>query len=117
MTIEEIREKIENTGYHDARVKSLDILHFGDEVKLTFEDNGDMDITYHFTGCYKASINHVLGYRKDVPVRELNTPQIPYFIQAVEMDEVILDGNRYINMHINMHPVEISILATEVFIV
>ena len=85
--IEELKKKIEDSYYWDARVKALDCNYFGDEVKLVFED-GKNNITYYFEGCYKVNIEHAVEYTKDRASRELTSAQIPYFMQNVELKEI-----------------------------
>ena len=106
--IQEVLKKIENSYYWDARVKSLDCNYFGDEVKLVFEDV-EKDITYHFSGCYKVKIEHEIEYHKNIASKELTRCQISYFMQDVEVKELQIDSNRYMEFKINMYPIELSV--------
>lgn len=108
--IQELLKKIEDSYYWDARVKSLDCNYFGDEVKLVFEDV-EKDITYHFSGCYKVKIEHEIEYHKNIASKELTRCQIPYFMQDVEVKELQIDSNRYMEFKINMYPIELSVLC------
>ena len=110
MMIQEVLKKIENSYYWDARVKSLDCNYFGDEVKVVFEDV-EKDIIYHFSGCYKVKIEHEIEYHKNIASKELTRCQIPYFMQDVEVKELQIDSNRYMEFKINMYPIELSVLC------
>ena len=108
--IEKLRKQIEDSSYWDARVKALDCNYFGDEVKLVFEDS-DRDITYLFEECYKISIEHPYKYPKDVPSKELDVPQIPYFMQDVEVNAILSGDKKYLEFKINMYPIEMYIVC------
>lgn len=110
--IEELKEKIKNSYYWDARVKSLECNYFGDEVKLVYEDD-NKDIIYHFEECYNVKIKHALECLKDKPSKELTTTQIPYFMQDVELTEIVFDGKKYMEFNINMHPIELKIVCNK----
>ena len=92
--IQEVLKKIENSYYWDARVKSLDCNYFGDEVKLVFED-----------------VEKEIEYHKNIASKELTRCQIPYFMQDVEVKELQIDSNRYMEFKINMYPIELSVLC------
>ena len=108
--IAELQKSINDSYYWDARVKLLDCKYFGDEVKLVFED-GQRDITYHFQECYSIKIEHSFGYPKSNPSQELSLSQIPYFMQDLELREVIIDDKRYLKFMINMFPIELYIVC------
>lgn len=108
--IEKLRKQIEDSYYWDARVKVLNCNYFGDEVKLVFEDN-DGDITYLFEKCYKVHIEHFFEYSKVVPSRELSFAQIPYFMQNVEVNTILLENKRYLEFEINMYPIDLYIVC------
>ena len=109
---EQLKEKIDNSYYWDARVKALECNYFGDEVKLVYEDD-KKDITYHFEECYKVQIKHALECPKDKASRELTIPQIPYFMQDVELTELSLDKKTYMEFNIDMHPIELKIICNK----
>lgn len=108
--IEEIIKKIEESNYWDARIKTLECNYFGDEVKLAFEDN-ERDIVYHFEECYKINIDHLFEYPKNIPSRELNDAQIPYFMQDVELNEITIEDKNYMEFRINMHPIKLYVIC------
>lgn len=110
--IKALKKQIEDSYYWDARVKALDCNYFGDEVKLVYEDN-DEEITYQFEGCYKIKIEHSIECSKDIPSKKLRIPQIPYFMQDVEVNEVTLGDKRYLEFKINMYPIELYIVCSK----
>ena len=95
---EQLKEKIESSYYWDARVKALECNYFGDEVKLIYEDD-KKDVTYHFEECYNVQIRHALECPKDIASRELTITQIPYFMQDVELTELIPVSYTHLRAH------------------
>lgn len=110
--IQELIKEIKDSYYWDSRVKSLDCNYFGDEVKLVFEDD-EKDITYHFEDCYKVKIEHAIEYPKDRASKELTRGQIPYFMQDVDLKEIIICDKKYMEFKINLHPIELSIVCNK----
>lgn len=108
--IEKLRKQIEDSYYWDARVKELECNYFGDEVKLVFEDS-DRDITYLFKECYKVSIEQTFEYPKNVPSKELAVTQIPYFMQDVEVNAILVGDKKYLEFKIHMYPIEMYIVC------
>ncbi len=108
--IDELIKQIEDSYYWDARVKALDCNYFGDEVKLIFEDE-KKDIVFYFTGCYQVKIDHVYEYPKEIPSKELKITQIPYFMQDVEVNEIIVKDNMYYGFEINIYPIQVHIVC------
>ena len=108
--IDEIKKEIEDSYYWDARVKVLDCKYWGDEVTLVFDDDGP-DITYHFTECYQVEIAHDPQYPKDIPSKNLTPPQVPYFFQDVEVEEIDIDETKYLRFKINMYPINLSVMC------
>lgn len=106
--ISDIKNKIEESYYWDARVKKLDCNYFGDEVELAFEDE-DKDIIYHFEGCYEVVIKHLINYTKEIPSRDLKRPQIPYFMQDVDVKEIEIDDKQFLEFIIDMYPIQVHI--------
>ncbi len=105
-----INKKIEDSYYWNARVKDLECSYFGDEVKITFED-GEKDITYYFTECYKVQIEHAMEYPKEKAVRELEIAQILYFMQDVEVEETKIEGKSYLIFKLNLYPLKLLIMC------
>ena len=108
--IEELRKQIEDSYYWDARVTALECNYYGDEVKLAYEDN-DGEIVYQFEECYKIQIEHPVEWPKDIPFKNLKVTQIPYFMQDVEVNEIILRDKNFLEFKINMHPIELYIVC------
>lgn len=110
--LDDIKRKINDSYYWDARVRALDCNYFGDEVKLEFED-GEKYITYYFEECYKVMIQHVVEYPKDRATRELKVSQIPYFMQNVELEVINNQEKILMEFKINMYPIELSIICNK----
>lgn len=110
--IEVLKKKIEDSYYWDARVRALDCNYFGDEVTLVYED-GDAEIVYRFEKCYKVKMEQPFEYPRDIPAKELKVPQIPYFMQDVELNEITLGNEKYLEFQIDMYPMELYIVCKE----
>ena len=108
--LDEIKKEIEDSYYWDAWVKALDCKYWGDEVTLVFDDD-DADITYHFTECYRVEIAHDPQYPKDIPSKNLTLPQVPYFLQDVEVEEIEMDKTKYLRFRINMFPINLLVMC------
>lgn len=108
--IEKIREQIKESFFYDARVRTLECNHFFDEVKFVFEDDNN-EVIYHFEECYKIEMEHFVEYQKDIPYRNLTNSQIPYFIQNVEVNEVVINQKDFIEFKIEMYPMKLLILC------
>ena len=111
-TLTDLVKKIEDSDYWDARVMKLECNYFCDEVELVFEDI-EKDISYCFTGCYQVKAEHVTVYEKKFPYKELSYAQIPYFMQAVDVNEVSRDGQVFKEFVINMFPMNLYILCLD----
>ena len=110
--VNEIKKEIEGSYYWDARVKSLDCKYWGDEVTLVFDDDG-ADITYHFTKCYRVEMKHDPQYPKIIASKDLLPAQVPYFLQDVEVEEIDMGENKYLQFRINMYPIELLVMCKE----
>lgn len=108
--LDNVKKQIADTYYWDARVTALECNYFGDEVRVTFEDDKN-GTTFLFENCYTVKIRHTISYLKERPTRELGISQIPYFMQAVEVNMICLQGNEYMEFKINMHPVELYVVC------
>ena len=108
MSKDEMQKMIESWHYWDAPVTYLNCNHFADEIELAFNDD-DVRVVYSFTGCYKSTFNHVLGYDKLRPVREMTPSQVPYFLQDIEVDVDVEDGVDFYVCKINMFPLSLKI--------
>lgn len=56
-------------------------------------------------------IEHAVEFQKDRPSKELTRPQIPYFMQDVELKEIELCQKKYMEFKINMYPIELLIVC------
>ncbi len=100
----EIQKIINETNYIDARVTKLNCDYFADEVTISFEDD-DAEKILLFCECYKVHFNHTEQYKKQKPLKFCGIPQISYFIQDIEVNEV----DELYEIKINMHPMDIEI--------
>lgn len=110
MKLNEIIEKIEKQHYWDARVLHLSCEHFGDEVILVHENNQECYSMYRFLGCYKSDILHIEDYPKKIPYRDFTIPQIPFFMQDVD---VKIENELYV-FKINAYPLYIEIKCKDI---
>jgi len=120
MTAQELQKKIESFHYWDARVSSVNCNYFADEVDIAFSD-GEAEVIYKFTGCYKSIFDHVKKYDKLRPVREMTLPQIPYSLQDIEVGSIVEDGVSFYTCKVNMFPLyldiwckNIEVMATQI---
>ena len=86
MKAEKILSEIEATHYWDARVLKFDSNFFGDEITLVYEDT-ELNVKLSFTGCSEFSFLTTVDDRRR-PLRELARPQIPYFLQDIDIIDV-----------------------------
>jgi len=114
MDIKKLQGLIDEYYYWDLRVKDLECNYFADEIKLIYDDSEGCDIIYDFTGCYKSIFDHVKNYDKLRPVKEMVTGQIPYFLQDVEVSEVIEEGIAFCVCKINMFPLYVEIWCKDI---
>lgn len=63
--------------------------------------------------CYKVKIEHAFEYQKDIPSKTLKVTQIPYFLQNIELNEIIENNTQYMEFKINMHPIELYIVCKQ----
>ena len=116
MGAKQLQELADSLNYLDERVKRLDCNYFADEVTLTYGDNG-RSVIYNFTGCYKVVFEHVKQYDKPVPSKDLSIPQIPYFLQDVEISSLFEDNIEFYVCKINLFPLNMEIWCKQLKIV
>ncbi|MDF9825349.1 hypothetical protein M2475_001804 [Breznakia sp. PF5-3] len=109
----QIQNSIDRLNYYDARAQKLESSYFGDETTLTFEGI-DKDNILKFVGCYKVLFDHVKNYDKFRPVKEMIIPQIPYFLQKIEVEDVEIDGKQFLKCNINMFPLYIELICENI---
>jgi len=114
MNAKKIQKIINDFRYGDARVFSLECNYFADEITLVHEDEVNSNIVYKFTECYKSVFDHVKGYDKGRPVKEMTMPQIPYFMQDVKIGKTIEDGVKFYTCNINMFPLYLEIWCKDI---
>ena len=110
MEIEKLHEKLEQIYYWDARVLYLSCEYFGDEVILVHENDENHYAVYSFLECYKSDISHIIEYQKDIPYKKLTKPQIPFFMQEVDIKK---ENDLYI-FNINAFPLYLEIKCKEI---
>lgn len=114
MTVSEIQRKIDEYDYFDSRVKAVECNYFADEVHVIYEAEDGTSICYYFFGCYKSIFDHVKEYDKGVPVKNMTISQIPYFIQDVKIDEIVMGDNHFWICKINMFPLNLEIWCKDI---
>jgi len=113
MSAEEIQKQMNDLYYWDARVLQFNCNCFADEIELLYQDE-DFDVVYRFIGCYKFVFDHDKGYNKDFPVKEMSIPQIPYFLQSVEVGEATEEDTSFFTCKINMFPLDVEIWCKDI---
>ena len=71
----------------------------------------DRDVFKSISSNPEVKIEHEIEYHKNIASKELTRCQIPYFMQDVEVKELQIDSNRYMEFKINMYPIELSVLC------
>ena len=117
MLAKEIQATIDNYHYWDARVLSLSCNYFADEVELIYEDEDDFEVVYRFLECYKTVFDHVITYDKFAPVRKMTLPQLPYFLQSVEIGEKVESDVELYTCKINMFPLELEVWCKDIEVI
>ena len=107
-----VQKTINDLHYWDAAVKNVECNYFADEVTLV-QDDEDGDVTYKFFNCYKVHFNHYMGYEKDKHTKELSFAQIPYFLQDVQVDEIMQEQKLY-SCKLLLPPLEIIIWCKDI---
>jgi len=106
--VREFQKKIDSYHYWDAMVSYLNCNYFADDIDLAFNDE-DLEVVYKFTGCYRSVFDHVKIYDKLRPVKEMTLPQLPYFLQSIEVGSVMEDEITFYTCKINMFPLYLEI--------
>lgn len=114
MKARKVQYEIEAMHYWDARVLQLDTSFFGDEITIVFEDT-DYNVKLFFSGCSKFSFVTSVDDRIK-PLKDLTRPQIPYFIQDVEVSEVKTDGKELLKCKILMPPLSLEVVCNSIII-
>lgn len=114
MLAQNIQNKIDETNYWDARVLKFESSYFGDEISIVFEDT-DFNVKLQFNGCSKFSFVTSVDDRLK-PIKDLTRPQIPYFLQDIEVTNVVISEQNLVNCKILMPPLNAEILCSSVII-
>ena len=114
MREDEIQEQIDKFHYWDMRVKTLECNNFSDEVKLVYDDSDGYEVVYHFIGCYRVVFEHVKNYDKLRSVKNMTIPQIPYFLQEVNVTSVIEENRQFYVSKMNIFPLYTEIWSKEI---
>jgi len=110
MLAQNIQNKINEINYWDARVLKFEFSYFGDEIFIVFEDT-DFNVKLQFNGCSKFSFVTSADDRVK-PIRDLTRSQIPYFLQDIEVTDVVIGEQNLINCRILMPPLKTEILCS-----
>ena len=115
MDTKKIQKLIDDFYYWDYPVDRLDCNYFADEVELSYTDDEDnKDVVYHFKGCYKVIFDHIKGYAKIKPVKEMTRGQISCFLQDVEVSITTEDDIDFYICKINMFPMNVEIWCKDI---
>jgi len=74
---------------------------------IVFEDS-DGNIKLSFTGCSKITVTTNPEDRIN-PIRERTISQIPYFIQDIEVEDILVNGYDLLSCKILMPPMNIEL--------
>ncbi len=109
-----MQEEIEAWDYWDTNVLSFNIIYFGDEVSVVWEEN-DYDVELLFTGC--SSLSYVTSPEDRLkPIKELTRPQLPYFLHDIKVTDIERRGIDLFKLKITMPPLFIDIICTDITI-
>lgn len=114
MTLNEIQRLKDKTEYWDMLVKEVECNYFADEAHIIFDDSEGNMVNFEFFWCYKSAFNHVLGYAKSIPIKEMSHTQIPYYMQDVKVSEIVEEGNHLWVCKINMFPLHLEVWCKEI---
>ena len=114
MTASEMQRIFDEYDYWDMSVKEMECNHFADEVRIIYDDSEGGRVCYNFTGCYKTVSDHVKGYAKDMPVKDMTPSQLPYFMQDVMINETTEEDNHLWICKIIMFPLYLEIWCKDI---
>ncbi|WP_322905766.1 hypothetical protein [Paenibacillus campi] len=112
MNAKQTLSEIEALHYWDARVLKFDSSFFGDEITLVFEDT-EFNVKLCFIGCSSFSFFTSADDRVK-PLRNLTRPQIPYFLQDIEITDVQSENHNLLKCKILMPPLNVQIVCTSI---
>jgi len=114
IAIEEVKKKVEEFYYWDAKLIHLACEYFGDEVTLVYDEEDGNYVVYRFLECYKSDFYHLIDYPKNVPYKDLVRRQIPFSMQNVDILVDIKDGKELYIFNINAHPLYLEIWCKDI---
>ncbi|ENQ3105780.1 hypothetical protein ACEOWJ_001767 [Bacillus cereus] len=79
MNIEELQEKIDDTGHWDLEILDLEINYFGDEVVMIVYNDDNSSWKIVFSCCYKVNYETDANWRTIPNVKDMNRPQLGYY--------------------------------------
>lgn len=111
MEANKIQNVINELNYSDAKVLNVSCNYFADEVIIIYEDLDAGNVSYNFVGCYEVSFKHCINLDKFIPIKEMKYSQLPYFIQNVDITDIIKEKERFFKCNITMIPLQIEIIC------
>lgn len=94
---------------YETEILHLSSNYFGDEVLLVYDDE-EYNVIFKYLECYKVNITHEVGYKKNIPYKELTTAQIPFYIQKFNFT---MNAGLY-DFKINAFPLDIEICCKDI---
>lgn len=82
---------------------------------MFFEDTPDRNIKLLFTSCSRFLFQTSVDDRLK-PIRELTRPQIHYFMENVEISDILIDGENLLKCNVSMPPLNVEIVCSHVAI-
>ena len=114
MKTKEIQKLIDEYAYWDMRVTKLECDYFADEITLVYDDTEEYEVVYKFHKCYKVIFDHVKAYDKLMPAKEMSISQIPYFMQDVQVTDILEGDIQFHICKIDMFPLDVEIWSKEI---
>ncbi|MDQ7096307.1 hypothetical protein REC12_22185 [Desulfosporosinus sp. PR] len=113
LDIKEMQQKIDRLDYWDTKVLELTCEYFADEVVLIFDRDIPKKLT--FTTCYTVTFDHYWeNYRRDKPIKEWTRPQMPFFLQAINVEVGIKHNMELYAFSIDLPPMSAYIMCKDV---
>jgi len=113
MDANRIQNLIDQLNYWDLRVSTLECNYFADEVELSYNDE-DAKVFIKFLECYEVNFDHYKSYDKLRPVKEMTFPQMPYFLQDIQVSTKMEENINFYSCKINMSPLNLYICCKNI---
>jgi len=114
MKTKELQKLIDEYRYWDMRVTKLECDYFADEITLAYHNTEGYEVVYKFYKCYKVIFDHVKVYDKLMPAKEMRISQIPYFMQDVQVTDILEGDIQFYICKIDMFPLDVEIWSKEI---